>query len=82
MSEQPELEQAIQEFILDVCEVMHRRGYESAPVGAIMRLIGVPESTAREHDQTEFLLGEDFERLIHARRQPVPSRAPAGVTLH
>jgi len=82
MPEQEDLEQAIQDFILDVCEVMHRRGYESAPVGAIMRLIGVPESTAQQHDQTEFLLGEDFERLIQSRRQPVPSRAPFGVTLH
>ena len=82
MPEQEELEQAIQDFILDVCEVMHRRGYESAPVGAIMRLIGVPESTAQQHDQTEFLLGEDFEHLIQSRHQPVPSRAPSGVTLH
>lgn len=82
MLEQEELEQAIQDFILDVCEVMHRRGYESAPVGAIMRLVGVPESTAREHDDEEFVLGEDFERLMQARRQPVPARTPQGVTLH
>ena len=77
-----ELEQAVQDFILDVCEVMHRRGYASAPVGAIMRLIGVPESKAREHDRTEFLLGEDFEQMIQNRRQPVPQCAPTGVTLH
>jgi hypothetical protein len=82
MPDQEDLEQAIQDFIIDVCEVMHRRGYESAPVGAIMRLVGVPESTAQAHDNTEFLLGEDFERLIQSRRQPVPSRAPSGVTLH
>ena len=82
MPETDDLEQAIQDFILDVCEVMHRRGYESAPVGAIMRLVGVPESTAREHDNAEFLLGEDFEQLIQSRRQPVRSRAPSGVTLH
>jgi len=82
MPEQEELEQAIQDFILDVCEVMHRRGYETAPVGAIMRLIGVPESKAREHDQTEFVLGEDFERLIESRERPVPRPKPAGVTLH
>ena len=82
MSEQDELEQAVQDFILDVCEVMYRRGYASAPVGAIMRLIGVPESKAREHDNTEFLLGEDFERMIQTRRQPVPEHAPTGATLH
>ena len=82
MSKPDPLEQAVQDFILDVCEVMYRRGYDSAPIGAIMRLVGVPESTAREHDGTEFLLGEDFERLIQSRRQPVPNRAPSGVTLH
>jgi hypothetical protein len=82
MPNDQDLEQAVQDFILDVCEVMHRRGYASAPVGAIMRLIGVPESKAREHDNTEFLLGEDFERMIQARRQPVPRRAPTGITLH
>jgi hypothetical protein len=82
MPEQDELEQAIQDFILDVCEVLHRRGYVSAPVGAIMRLVGVPESTARAHDDEEFLLGEDFERLMQSRQQSVPSRAPSGVTLH
>ena len=82
MPEQEELEQAIQDFILDVCEVMYRRGYESAPVGAIMRLVGVPESTAQAHDGEEFVLGEDFERLLKSRRQPVASRTPSGVTLH
>lgn len=82
MPEPDPLEQAVQDFILDVCEVMYRRGYASAPVGAIMRLIGVPESKAREHDNTEFLLGDDFEQMIRTRRQPVPQRAPTGVTLH
>jgi hypothetical protein len=82
MPEPDPLEQAVQDFILDVCEVMYRRGYASAPVGAIMRLIGVPESKAREHDHTEFLLGEDFEQMIQNRRQPVPQRAPTGATLH
>ena len=82
MPEPDPLEQAVQDFILDVCEVMYRRGYASAPVGAIMRLIGVPESKAREHDHTEFLLGEEFEQMIRTRRQPVPQRAPTGATLH
>lgn len=84
MPQQDELEQAIQDFILDVCEVMHRRGYASAPVGAIMRLVGVPESTAREHDTEEFLLNQDFERMIQGRSKPPTAavRMPTGVTLH
>jgi len=76
------LEQAVQDFILDVCEVMYRRGYDSAPIGAIMRLVGVPESAAQKHDNEHFMLDENFEQMIQNRRQPVPARAPTGVTLH
>jgi hypothetical protein len=82
MPEYNELEQAIQDFIIDVCEVMYRRGYKSAPVGAIMRLVGVPESTAKAHDNEEFLLGEDFEQLIKSRCQPDFNHVPTGATLH
>jgi len=82
MSDKDPLEQAVQDFILDVCEVMYRRGYESAPIGAIMRLVGVPESSAKKHDDEHFVLDEDFEQMIQNRRKPVPQRAPAGVTLH
>lgn len=76
------LEQAVQDFILDVCEVMYRRGFDSAPIGAIMRLIGVPESTAEKHDNEHFVLDEDFEKTILTRHHSVPQQAPQGVTLH
>ena len=82
MPERDPLEQAVQDFILDVCEVMYRRGYDSAPIGAIMRLVGVPESAAQKHDNEHFMLDENFERMMQARRNPVPDRAPQGVTLH
>jgi len=82
MPEKKYLEQAVRDFIIDVCELLHRRGFESAPVGAIMRLMRVPESTAQQHDDHEFLLDEEFERLIESRRQPVPKKVPPGITLH
>ena len=82
MSDKDPLEQAVQDFILDVCEVMYRRGYDSAPIGAIMRLIGVPESAAQQHDNEHFMLDDDFEKMMMARQAPVLKRAPQGVTLH
>jgi hypothetical protein len=78
MPERDPLEQAVQDFILDVCEVMYRRGYDSAPIGAIMRLVGVPESAAQKHDNEHFMLDKNFEQMIQSRKQPVPT----GVTLH
>jgi len=82
MSDKDPLAQAVQDFILDVCEVMYRRGYDSAPIGAIMRLVGVPESSARQHDNEHFVLDENFEKMMLERQTPVPKRAPQGVTLH
>lgn len=82
MQEKDELEQAVHDLIIDVCEVMHRRGFESASVGAIMRLIGVPEERAQQHDDEEFVLGDDFARMIKQRKQPIPAKAPDGATLH
>ena len=76
------LEQAVQDFILDVCEVMYRRGYDSAPIGAIMRLVGVPESAAQKHDNEHFMLDENFERMIQDRHSVVSAPAPRGVTVH
>jgi len=76
------LAQHVQDFILDVCEVMYRRGYDSAPIGAIMRLVGVPESAAQKHDNEHFMLDENFEQMIQDRQQPAPRRTATGVTLH
>jgi len=86
MSKKDLLEQAVQDFILDVCEVMYRRGYDSAPIGAIMRLVGVPESAARQHDDEHFMLDLEFQRMIQSRRGAAVTaaldRVPKGVTLH
>lgn len=83
MSDQDPLEQAVYDFIMDVCEVMYRRGYQAAPVGPIMRLIGVPESTAAKHDDEHFVLDESFKMILKSRTssQP-PVKIPRGVTLH
>ena len=82
MSDKDPLEQAVQDFILDVCEVMYRRGYDQAPIGAIMRLVGVPESTAREHDNEHFVLDENFKRMLQFRQTPTSRQPPQGITLH
>jgi hypothetical protein len=77
-----QFEDAVRDLIMDICEVMHRRGYEAVSVGAMMRLVGVTEERAHQHDQEFFALDAEFQALIDARKNPPPKKTPAGVTLH
>ena len=78
------LEDAVQDLIIDLCEILYKRGYRAVPIGAIMRLIGVNESRAAEHDNELFTLDNDFELLLQAKQeeQNVPNAPPPGVPLH
>jgi len=77
-----QFEEAVQDLIVDICEVMHRRGYQTVSVGAMMRLVGVSEERARPHDAEFFTLDAEFQAMLDARKNPPPKKTPAGVTLH
>lgn len=77
-----QFEEAVQDLIMDICEVMYRRGYEAVSVGAMMRLVGVSEERAQSHDQEFFALDAEFRSMVNARNNPPPKKTPAGVTLH
>jgi hypothetical protein len=83
MPGEEKLETTIRELIIDICEVMHRRGFPAVSVGAIMRLVGVDEIQARRHDDELFDLdSEEFERLLEKRKMPRQPALPTDVTLH
>jgi len=88
MSDDKQLEDAMRDLILEVCEVLYARGISEVPVGAMMRLIGVNDERARAHDLDYFALDEEFVRQIEKkngtkkRNRKPPAPAPAGVTLH
>ena len=77
-----QLEDAVRDLIMDICEVMLRRGYDVVSVGAMMRLGGVSEERAQQHDQEFFALDAEFQAMVDARKNPPPKKTPAGVTLH
>jgi hypothetical protein len=85
MPTQNTFEDTLQDLIIDICAVMYDRGYRSVPVGAIMRLIGVSEEKAAQHDQEIFQLDDEFSQLIEKKK---PKRrghrvtVPPDVTLH
>ena len=86
MLDDDKLEAEVRDLLMDICEVMARRGYDVVSVGAMMRLVGVGEERAREHDAEYFALDEEFWHLLSQReiknKEKAPRQSPDGVTLH
>ena len=93
MLDDKDLEAAVQDLIMDICEIMYHRGYQQVCIGHIMRLVGVTEERARTHDQEFFVLDEEFRTMLEQRARPkkihtqkkqkkTPRHTPDGVTLH
>ena len=89
MLDDDRLEAEVRDLLMDICEVMAARGYEVVSVGALMRLVGVGEDRAREHDAEYFALDDDFQGMLAQREldrknknKKAPRQSPDGVTLH
>ena len=66
MLDTSDLEEKVQVIIVDICKTLYFHGYREVPVGAIMRLIGVENTTANQHDGEYFRLDAEFEALLDA----------------
>lgn len=93
MLDDKDLEAAVQDLIMDICEIMYRRGYQQVYIGHIMRLVGVPEIRAQSHDQEFFALDDEFQAMLELREKSnkkptskkqknTPRQTPDGATLH
>ena len=74
-----ELEAAVRDLIVDLCQVLYGHGYSEISVGALMRVIGVTDERAAAHDDHVIDLLEQFGP--HATKTTTPSRPP-GTVLH
>ena len=74
------LESAVRDIIIDICEVMYKRGYDAVPIGAMMRLVGVDSERAEKHDNEYLALDTEFQVMLESRN--LPDSAPKGATLH
>lgn len=92
MLDDDQLEQAVRDLLLDICEVMSRRGYEMVSVGAMMRLVGIGDDRAAKHDDEYFSLDDEFRQMLSQRNKKtapknnknkkVPRQTDSGATIH
>jgi len=73
----------IKNVMLDVMIVLYENGIREIHMGAMMRLLGVSDEIASDHDHEIMELDENFATMIAElnKNTTVPT-IPAGATIH
>jgi hypothetical protein len=73
-------EEAVKDLVINICLVLTDFGITEVHVGGLMRLVGIDEKLAAEHDD-ELMIITDIKQMIDARNETQEVRPP-GTTLH
>ena len=84
MQETDPLYEFVRTVMLEVMAVLYANGQRHLHVGAMMRLIGVDEERAAEHDDDRIDIDESFAELANDVniKYLLQSRIPDGATIH
>ena len=84
MQETDPLYEYVRTVMLEVMAVLYANGQRQLHVGAMMRLIGVDEERAAEHDGDRIDIDESFAELANDVniKYLLQSRIPDGATIH
>lgn len=77
------LHERIRNIMLDVMAVLYDNGIKNVHMGAMMRLLGVDDSKASQHDSEMIELDEKFGSMLAELNKKVePIEIPKGTTFH
>ncbi len=77
------LHERIKNIMLDVMAVLYDNGIKNVHMGAMMRLLGVDDSKASQHDSEVIELDEKFGTMLAELNKKVePIEIPQGTTFH
>ena len=84
MQDSDPLYEYVRTVMLEVMAVLYANGQKTIHVGALMRLLGVPESQAAEHDDERIDIGENFDEIAQELniQHLIRNRVPVGATIH
>lgn len=82
MSNKNDLEEEVKDVMLDIMAVLWAHGIKRIHLGALMRLMGVSEDTAREHDKELIELDEKFGEMLTELNNLKSTEVPSGTTFH
>jgi hypothetical protein len=70
MLEDLELEQEVRLLMYELMLVLYRHGITEIHVGGLMRLLGVTEVTAQQHDDELIILDDKFAKYVDEITEP------------
>jgi hypothetical protein len=73
-------EEAVKDLVVNICLVLADFGITEVHVGGLMRLVGIDEELAAEHDD-ELMIITDIQKL-HQTKDETQEVRPPGTTLH
>lgn len=83
MQEDDLIHERIKNIMLDVMAVLYDNGIKNVHMGAMMRLLGVDDNKAAEHDSEILEMDEKFGKLLLQLNKNVePVEVPNGATIH
>jgi hypothetical protein len=78
MFDNEDLDQTIRMAIFDLMLTLYHQGITEVHMGGVMRILGVDNETASQHDGERVLLDEQFANYVKAINEP----RPPNQTLH
>jgi hypothetical protein len=76
------LHERIQTVMLEVMGVLYDNNITLVHMGAMMRLLGVPDAKAAQHDNEMLELDEKFGAMLQQLNKSTPQQVPADATIH
>lgn len=76
-------EQAVRDLVVSICTVLYEHGINEVHVGGLMRLVGIDEETAQNHDD-ELMVLTDLKHFVKEgdATNIIEEVMPPGTTLH
>ena len=72
MLDDAELDQSIRLSILNLMVVLYDCGITEIHIGGVMRIMGVSDSMAQQHDNERLVLDEEFVKYVEQINTPRP----------
>ena len=76
------LHERIQSVMLEVMGVLYGNNITLVHMGAMMRLLGVPDAKAAQHDNEMLKLDEQFGTMLQELNKSIPKQVPKDATIH
>jgi hypothetical protein len=74
-----DLDLRIKNLMFDIMLVLYTHGMKEVNIGGLMRMLGVDEETATEHDAEAVELTDEFAKYVKEARE---TKRPDNETLH